>query len=227
MIATRSAQPWHIAVFVAALVGCTIPFVMAPDIDFRMSWWLTDGGRFIPAKGIVWLVYVGLRPFVYTLLAGIAVLSLISVVRRRRLFGIDGRIGAFLLLSMALGPGLVVDLGLKGHWDRARPRDLIEFGGSALYTAPFQPADQCSDNCSFVSGHAAMTFWFVAFGFVAPPRHRALILALAVGAGGLVGLMRIAQGAHFLSDVVYAGFIVVGITWALAAALLQRSGRGG
>ena len=44
----------------------------------------------------------------------------------------------------------------------------------------------------------------------------------ALGFGMLVGIGRIAAGAHFLSDVVYAGLIVVATSWLLYEAIVAR-----
>jgi membrane-associated phospholipid phosphatase len=64
-----------------------------------------------------------------------------------------------------------------------------------------------------VSGHAALGFSLVAFPFLLPPgRSRRYGIAAALAFGALVGLGRMAQGAHFLSDVVYAGLLVYGTT---------------
>ena len=111
--------------------------------------------------------------------------------------------------SMALGPGLLANTVFKDHWGRARPAQIEAFGGSHHFTPAPLPAAQCARNCSFVSGHAALGFSLVAFAFLLPPgrrRHRGI--AAALGFGALVGLVRIAQGGHFLSDVVYAGLLV-------------------
>ncbi len=55
-----------------------------------------------------------------------------------------------------------------------------------------------------------------------PPRRRGLGAALAFG--GLVGLVRIAQGGHFLSDVVFAGLLVFGTTALLHWWIVERDG---
>ncbi|TPW01688.1 MAG: superfamily protein, partial [bacterium] len=109
-------------------------------------------------------------------------------------------------------PGLIVNLILKDHWGRPRPSTIAEFFGPNHYVPPFLISDQCLDNCSFPSGHAALGFWLVAFALLTPPvrRRRALWAALVFGA--MVGLVRIAQGGHFLSDVLVSGMIVVGLT---------------
>lgn len=211
--------------FLLAAGLCAIPFLIDPSIDLRLAWWITGGGHLLAVQGPLWLVYVGVQPATYAAAGIILVLTLASLLRRRPLLGLTPRIGAFLLVSLALGPGLIVDAGLKGHWDRARPRDLVEFGSSAVFTGPFTPADQCVDNCSFPSGHVAMVVWLVAFAFVTPRPWNRAIAAVAIVGGLLIGVMRMAQGAHFLSDVIFAAFIVTGVTWAVHSLMFPAHAR--
>ena len=120
------------------------------------------------------------------------------------------------MLCFLIGPLIVTNLGLKDHWGRARPRDVIEFGGSKAYTPPFPAANQCEYNCSFVSGEASsvyVVFFAAAFLFGSYARR---LVALGVVMGSLTGLVRMAQGGHFLSDVLYAGVVM-----ALTAAVVQ------
>ena len=106
----------------------------------------------------------------------------------------------------------MVNTLLKDNWGRPRPSTIVEFSGPNHYVPPLLPSDQCPENCSFPSGHAALGFWLVAFAFLAPPRRRRPAMVAALVFGGLVGLVRIAQGGHFLSDVIFSGVIVVGLT---------------
>jgi lipid A 4'-phosphatase len=127
----------------------------------------------------------------------------------------------YLGLTLLIGPGLIVESLLKSTWGRARPKDISDFGGSALYTPPWQIADQCDKNCSFVSGHAAVAFWVTAYAFLLPPywRRAGLLAGIAFGLG--VGLVRMVQGAHFFSDIAFAGLIVLAVNETLAHFILK------
>jgi len=46
-------------------------------------------------------------------------------------------------------------------------------------------------------------------------RRQHLAAASAIATGGLLGLARIAQGGHFLSDVVLSGLLVTATSWLL------------
>lgn len=126
----------------------------------------------------------------------------------------------FLALALALAPGLVVNNGFKDQFGRPRPKELVEFGGEKQFTAPFVMSDQ--DGKSFVSGHAAGGFYFVALAFVAG-RHRFRFYAAGVILGLTIGFGRIAQGRHFLSDVVFSGCITLLVIHLLALLWLRSA----
>jgi lipid A 4'-phosphatase len=111
-------------------------------------------------------------------------------------------------ICLITGPLVVANIGLKDHWGRARPRDVIEFSGTKAFTPPFPPANQCESNCSFVSGEASSTFivLFAAAFLFAPYSRRFVAAGIILGA--LTGLIRMAQGGHFLSDVIFAGVMM-------------------
>jgi lipid A 4'-phosphatase len=121
---------------------------------------------------------------------------------------------AYLLLVMLVGPGLLVNGIFKAEWGRARPHQVVEFGGDKTFTPAILPADQCAKNCSFVSGHASMGFYLIALAWVFRDRRW---LWAGVLLGAYVGLGRMAQGGHFLSDVVFSFWSVY-----LAAAVCAR-----
>ena len=121
---------------------------------------------------------------------------------------------AIVTFSLILGPGVLVNSVFKEHWDRARPRQIQEFGGDKQFTPAWVVSNQCDRNCSFTSGHAAAGFAFVVMHFVARSRTW---LWLGLASGALIGAARIAVGAHFLSDIVFSFFLVY-----LVAALVAR-----
>jgi lipid A 4'-phosphatase len=127
--------------------------------------------------------------------------------RRRAYFAQRRRTALYLLLVMAIGPGILVNTVFKDHWGRARPSQIVEFGGAKQFTRAALPSGECEKNCSFVSGHASVGFYFLALAFVWP-RRRALWLALGTSFGLGIGLVRIMQGGHFFSDVIFCGIIV-------------------
>ncbi len=220
----RSLRPASgILTFLLLLLAAALFFGLWPQVDLAVSHWARDisGGRFQFGDGWWWWLYRGLRPLFYSVSGVLALLGLASLLLRRPVLGVTPRVAIFILLAFALTQGLIVDLYLKTAFGRARPRELIEFGGESLFTPFYLVAGQCARNCSFVSGHAAMAFATFAFAFVVPPRWRRGVFWFALGFGAVTGWMRIVQGGHFLSDVVFAGLVVYGVTWLLALAILR------
>ncbi|MFN3076169.1 MAG: phosphatase PAP2 family protein [Alphaproteobacteria bacterium] len=205
------------------LLGLVAVFTLFPGIDLAVSGWFYVAGEGFPWRWspVTEFVRRTLPPILLGGLTLVTILWLAGVVLRRPRFGIRGRIVAFLLSSMAVGPGLIVNTVFKDHWGRARPASILEFGGKSLFTPPLTLSNQCDHNCSFMSGHAALGFWTIAIAFLVPARWRYRAAAVALGFGSLTGLSRIAQGGHFLSDVLYAAVVTVGMTWLLHRMILE------
>ncbi len=130
------------------------------------------------------------------------------------------KIGLFLLLSMILGPGLIVNSVLKDNWGRPRPREIVEFGGKYEYE-PLLVYDASSRGKSFPCGHATVGFYLFVPWFILRQRKRMLAivsLLTGIGYGVLIGFARMAQGGHFASDVVWAALLVY-----LCSFLIYRS----
>lgn len=118
------------------------------------------------------------------------------------------------VIGMALGPLIVV--GLKGLNSSHCPWDLVEFGGGAELTSNWFVSAAEAGHC-FPGGHAASGFSLVALYFMARALEQAqlarVVLLLGVLAGAAFSLIRMAQGAHFLSHNLWAA----AICWFVAA----------
>ena len=101
--------------------------------------------------------------------------------------------------------GIVVNLFLKNIWGRARPGDILQLGGKENFTPWFQISDACASNCSFVSGDAAVGFSLIVFYFLT---KRIVYFWLSLFFGFGIGLIRIMEGGHFVSDVVMTAMIL-------------------
>ncbi len=125
----------------------------------------------------------------------------------------------FVVVAGVLGPGAVVNWGFKDNWQRARPYQVEYFGGTQKFTRAAVMTDQCDANCSFVSGHVACGVFLISLGLV--HRRRQRIWAVAGVASGLViGFARMADVAHWLSDVLWAFPITLAVSWLVWKALL-------
>jgi lipid A 4'-phosphatase len=202
-----------------------ILFFLLPQIDLMAS-----GMFYVPGHGFVLsgsppvvFLYDAVPWTTWTILGIVAAAGLWLFLVGRPIWRLDRKALIFLVASLTLGPGVFANTIFKDHWGRARPAQIEAFGGTRRFTPAPLTATECPSNCSFVSGHAALGFSLVAFAFLLPPgkmRRRVTVAALAIGA--LIGLGRIAQGAHFLSDVVYAGLLVYATTAVLHWWVVER-----
>lgn len=193
----------------ASLTGLTaaILFVGFPAIDFAVVDLFHVGKQAFlfnyegPGKDLRTVFNV-----IFWIAVAVSIAGLITAAFfRRNLLTLDFPSWLFIVLSLAVAAGFVANAVLKDNWGRARPFHVKEYGGEQTFTPVLMWSDQCRENCSFVSGEAAAMYTlFFALALLAKRRRTRLIL-LGVGAGTLAGLVRIAQGGHFPSDVVFAG----------------------
>jgi len=192
----------------AAIGGLLVAF---PHIDLTIAGQFHDpiDGFYLRDNPLVRLVYHGVPWITRTVVVSLVLFLLAAwtIWRRRAFFSRQRRAALYLLLVMIVGPGLLVNTLFKDNWGRARPSQVEQFGGTKQFTRAALPADQCAKNCSFVSGHASVGFFFLAFAFVWP-RRRVLWLVAGTGLGLGIGLVRIMQGGHFFSDVIFCGIVV-------------------
>jgi membrane-associated PAP2 superfamily phosphatase len=184
------------------------------------SSWAWPGGNVFP-----WTLLYKYAAVPAAALAAAAVIALLIGCFMRK-YAPWRKDAAFVLLFLALGPGLLVNMLLKEEFGRARPREIVEFGGSHSFTQFWQPGE-AGTNSSFPSGHAAIAFAAAAPWFVLREKQRlAAVVFLLLGLlfGCLVGMARILQGAHFLSDILWAGGLVylIGDLLALLMRLEQK-----
>ena len=129
----------------------------------------------------------------------------------------------FFAIAGTLGPGAVVNFGFKDNWQRARPYHVHEFGGDKQFTRAGVMTDQCDANCSFVSGHVACGF-FLASLMLVHQRRKYVWAGVGVAGGLVVGFARMANSAHWLSDVLWAGPITLLCSWIVWKSLLWAYG---
>lgn len=162
---------------------------------------------FPPKKeGILGLIYYGTYAIVTSIFIVLSLLYAYQIFYKTEFKHVNRKFIVFILLSFLLAPGLVVNGIIKSHSGRARPGHIEQFGGSKTFTQPLMITDQCATNCSFVSGHAASGFALMALAFVYT-RRKYMLMTLGISMGLVIGSVRIIQGGHFLSDVLFSGVI--------------------
>lgn len=212
----------HFGGSLALLLLATLPFWVTPlDLAIQGAAWQGGAGWSLGEKPL-WkgLYHFGTIPALLVTLA-----SLVALARGWR----GGRpapwskAAAYLVLCMAVGPGILVNLVLKDHWGRPRPRDVRNFGGE--YPAEtVWVRDPSSPGKSFPCGHCTMGFYFFAPGILlwrlGRRRMSRGVFSLAWGLGILLGVARILQGGHFASDVLWGA----GICWLVSLGLYYALG---
>jgi membrane-associated phospholipid phosphatase len=123
-----------------------------------------------------------------------------------------------------LGPALTVNGIMKPLFDRPRPRNVIEFGGTDTFVHAWGLGGQFFDDRSFVSGEAAVVACLIPLAFFVPVVWRRVVFVLLSVFAALTALNRIAFGAHFLSDVLIATGLMATLSIGLAHLIYGRPG---
>lgn len=188
------------------------PKASPPGVAFHFGWRFNTTLQTLRDVGL-WI------PFLFVAPAFVAVVWKIVFPQKRML--VPGRASLFLILTLAIGPGLLTNVILKEHWNRPRPVDVKAFAGTHDFVAWWDPRGTCEANCAFVSGDSAGAFWTVAPAALAPPQLRLVAYGAAILFGAAMSLQRLSFGAHFFTDVFFAGFFTFVVIW-LCYALIYR-----
>lgn len=161
------------------------------------------------------LYHYGVWPAAGVAVAAVLVL-LLSQMREKFSFFKKKRIYAvFLILTIVLGPGLLINSFLKMQCGRPRPRETTHYQGTWQYKHVAQKGITGKGK-SFPCGHCSMGFIFMSFYFILYRKRKALayfFLFFGLFWGGLIGMARMSQGGHFLSDVLWSGIVVFFSAW--------------
>ncbi len=214
---------------VALIIGAVtaLVFGLAPSLDLIVA------GIFYPVRDAAGNVFAWRLSrtlmFVHNIALDAGFVLLIPIVAalvaklvfpRMRMF-VSVRASVFLVVTMLLGPGLLVNFALKDHWGRPRPIDVTQFGGTEHFVPWWDPRGDCPNNCSFVSGDVSTVAWTFAPAALLPSPWQPLAFAGAFALTVFMGVIRIMAGGHFPSDAIFAGVFTYLLIW-LAYALIYR-----
>ena len=197
----NKAHPPSLSPRALAIAGWSA-FLLAGCLFLALAWSVSGNTRVVAldARIAEWLHAHGRPGSIAFLLAVTHLNSTAAIGAWSAVFGaVLARLREWywmLTLTLAVGGAMLLNLLLKGAYERMRPR----FDDPLLTLGTY----------SFPSGHtaAAVAFYGVLAAFLVSrfydPRRRAAIVAGAVGMVALVGFSRIYLGAHYLSDVVGA-----------------------
>jgi len=196
------------AIPVAILLLFTI-LIAVTGADLRLSSLFCMDGKWTTGymQPLQLLYKLDRGPAIALAMAGL-IAALIGAIYKQRRSWI--RPGLFLVILLALGPGLIVNTILKDYWGRPRPREIVQFGGKKEFLHPWQKGI-AHEGRSFPSGHSSAAFYLTAPFFVYRRKNRRVARLWLIGGlsfGLMMTIARITQGGHFLSDNLWAWGIV-------------------
>ncbi|MCX8093409.1 MAG: phosphatase PAP2 family protein [Candidatus Goldbacteria bacterium] len=199
-----------ISIHLFILFILTLPFWFSNlDILFSSFFYNRTSGWYLFNNKIIVLLYkYGTYPAIIFSVFFIFVLTLQKIFKSGENLK---KIAVVFLITLIFAPGVIINVLLKNYTGRPRPREIVEFNGKWEYKKVLQ-LGQPGRGYSFPCGHCSMGFIFCSVYFVLRNKRKILAnvsLWMGIIYGIIMGIGRIAQGAHFLSDVIWAGGITI------------------
>lgn len=222
--------PWRaLAAILGVGVVVGLAFGLWPTLDLAVTAQVYD------AAARVWpYAYTpalqGIRDVNDALVRGVAAAAGVVLIlrlavphfsRERLPAGLSLRAALFVLATLAVAPGLIINGILKPHGGRPRPIEVTQFGGTLDFVPWWSPHGGCDGNCSFASGEMSSAMWLLAVAVLLPPRWRLLGLVVVLLWAATVGGVRIAMGGHFASDVLMSAVLTALTVWILHVLIMR------
>lgn len=184
------------------------------SLDILVSLFFYEGqNTFVLQKGDLFTILVRkiLLPLILLYMIIVPFLSVMSGISQL-FFGYVFKLKeiCFIVSTLFVNLILVVNALLKNSWGRARPDEILQFGGNEDFTPWYQLSSACNTNCSFVSGDAATGFSLIVLFFLTKNK---IFIWLSISLGFLLGITRILEGGHFLSDILVGGLVIYVLTY--------------
>jgi membrane-associated phospholipid phosphatase len=203
-----------IALAVAVVAG--LLFAIFPQLDLTLAhlFYNDDSRQFAFSslgnaeyvrRAAMWIAWAFAAPAI--------VAPIVKLIRPQTPLLVPGRAMIFLLITIFLAAIVLPNLIFKDHWGRPRPIATTEFNGAQSFKPWWDPRGTNPRNGSFFSGEAATAFWTYAPAALAPPSLRPWAFLAATLFGLTTGILRMAFGAHYASDVLAAGVAAFLVTW--------------
>ncbi|MCB1112535.1 MAG: phosphatase PAP2 family protein [Chlamydiia bacterium] len=195
----KKAQLFLLPILMMALIA---PFT--PMLDMAIEHYFYSDGHFTGQPFFQSLYRYGLIPSQVT--GGIALLAMLHPRWRKA--------GAMVFLTLIVGCILIVNVTLKDHWGRPRPKQVEQFGGDQQFRAFYDPNffHQPAPSRSFPCGHCSAGFFFFSVAFAGYRlKLRWLEFAgylIAIVLGVSLSLARMAMGGHFFSDTLMSALVM-------------------
>lgn len=198
---------WWLPLFLMALLT---PWSPSLDLAVSQFFYRLGGDNFISNDITTFFYTYGVIP-ADLLVATALMIFITSYILHRKEWRAPALV---LILTLAIGAGLIIHPLLKDQWGRPRPKQIVQFGGMQEFRPYYKPNffNQPEPSRSFPCGHCSMGFYFFALMLVGKRIDRPLIqyigLSIALGLGIALSIVRIAQGGHFLSDTLMTALIM-------------------
>src|SRR5271156_2192194 len=124
-----------LAVYLALTVLTLGVFALWPELDLMVAHYFFHAGGFFGRGSLERFARDVFRVTPFVVLAAYAALWLGKRSRMKLRWAPSGRAMIFLIATIAIGPVLIINLGLKDHWGRPRPYQTQDFSGQD----PFMP----------------------------------------------------------------------------------------
>lgn len=185
------------------------------DLDYRAAalFYRSDGsGQIWPLQHWWPLKLLYDYAFPFTLVSGLTALIVYIASHFHTYSRRFRRKALYILLVILIGPGLLVNLVFKDHWGRPRPVHIQQFGGEYQYVPPLKLGH--TPDKSFVCGHCSVGYAFFVLYFLSQ-NHKPLYFLLTLVFAWTMGFTRMAAGGHFVSDILWSGYLVFLVAYAL------------
>jgi membrane-associated PAP2 superfamily phosphatase len=207
-----------IALSLALIIG--VVFGLYPELDLKLAALFFDPQtRSFPLKASAWAAFARDAAMWISWAMVIPALGALVVKMWRPDLPLlmSGRAIIFLVATLVLSSGVLSNLAFKSHWGRPRPVVVTQFNTGQFDRLDFvpwwDPRGGCARNCSFFSGEGAAAFWTYAPAALAPAAFRPLAYVAATAFGASTGVLRMAFGGHFFTDVAAAGIVTFLVIW--------------
>ncbi|MDD7909437.1 MULTISPECIES: phosphatase PAP2 family protein [Pseudovibrio] len=209
----------------AYIISVSLFFLAFPAVDIWASqMFYSSDGYFPAAKSPLLQDIRYMKHYLVSWVVGLSLAVLLIKLLLPKLRAlVDLRAPLFLISTLIIGPGLVVNALLKNNIGRPRPRHVESFGGSNPFVGVWQSSDYCQTNCSFVSGEASSSIWLVALVFIVPKKWKLPVAIGTIGPALVFSINRVAFGGHFLSDTMISWGVTFFVIWAVYWLLYRKT----
>ena len=195
--------------YIIPLIFLGVILYFFPELDLAISALIFDETSkfYLSNEPILKIIYKSVNVLAITMALGVIGAYVYQLYTKKSIKYFDKKALVYIFMVFAFGSGVIVNLGLKQNFGRARPAEIVQFGGEKKFTPAAVVNWEYGKECdSFSCGHCSFALGFIAFFFLFRKRW---ILITAVSYGLIVSLGRILQGGHFFSDFIFSWIVML------------------